>query len=195
MGVFYGVRKGRKVGVFSSWDECKKQVIGYKGADFRKFLDYGSAFDYAYNMEDDFHTDVNGVVYAYVDGSYKNGVYGYGVVLVKDKEIILKDLGRFTHSKESKSQSVYSELKAAMRAVELAIANDIYSLVIVYDFKGIKEWALGNWKCKKPICKEYYEFMQKYSQYIKIRFQKCKAHNSNKYNEIADNLANIAINL
>jgi ribonuclease HI len=34
---FYAVRKGRKTGVFTTWDETKKSVIGYNGAIYKKF--------------------------------------------------------------------------------------------------------------------------------------------------------------
>ena len=36
-GSYYAVAKGRKVGIFSTWDECNKQVNKYKGAIFKKF--------------------------------------------------------------------------------------------------------------------------------------------------------------
>jgi len=35
---FYAVAKGRNVGIFSSWDECKLQTEGYKGARYKSFL-------------------------------------------------------------------------------------------------------------------------------------------------------------
>lgn len=34
---FYAVAKGRKVGIFKTWNECKSQVDKYKGAKFKKF--------------------------------------------------------------------------------------------------------------------------------------------------------------
>ncbi|CAB3411025.1 unnamed protein product [Caenorhabditis bovis] len=35
--VFYAVARGHETGVFSTWDECKKQTTGFKGAKFKKF--------------------------------------------------------------------------------------------------------------------------------------------------------------
>ncbi len=36
--MFYAVAKGRQVGVYNNWDECSKQVTGYKGGPkFKKF--------------------------------------------------------------------------------------------------------------------------------------------------------------
>ncbi|VDO50516.1 unnamed protein product [Haemonchus placei] len=34
---YYAVAKGHTTGVFTSWDECKKQTTGFKGAKFKKF--------------------------------------------------------------------------------------------------------------------------------------------------------------
>ena len=34
---FYAVAVGHKTGIFSTWDECKKQVDGYSGAKHKGF--------------------------------------------------------------------------------------------------------------------------------------------------------------
>ncbi|KAI8096394.1 Caulimovirus viroplasmin-domain-containing protein, partial [Halteromyces radiatus] len=34
---YYAVQKGRKQGVYKTWEECKKQVIQFAGAKYRKF--------------------------------------------------------------------------------------------------------------------------------------------------------------
>ena len=34
---FYVVWKGNKTGIFNSWEECKKAVAGYKGAQYKSF--------------------------------------------------------------------------------------------------------------------------------------------------------------
>ena len=40
---FYVVWKGKKNGVFTSWDECKKSIDGFKGAEYKSFPDLTSA--------------------------------------------------------------------------------------------------------------------------------------------------------
>ena len=40
---FYVVWKGRKTGVFSSWEECAAQVQGFTGAQYKSFLSRGAA--------------------------------------------------------------------------------------------------------------------------------------------------------
>ena len=34
----YAVRKGKLVGIFRSWDECRDSVNGYPGAEYKGFL-------------------------------------------------------------------------------------------------------------------------------------------------------------
>lgn len=34
---YYAVAVGRKTGIFSTWEECNKQVLKYKGAKYKKF--------------------------------------------------------------------------------------------------------------------------------------------------------------
>ena len=36
---YYVVWSGHKKGVFSSWDQCKKQIDGYQGAQYKAFAD------------------------------------------------------------------------------------------------------------------------------------------------------------
>ncbi len=43
---FYAVKNGRKTGIFKSWDECRAQVTGFKGAVFKGFVTEQEAIDY-----------------------------------------------------------------------------------------------------------------------------------------------------
>nr|XP_032810450.1 ribonuclease H1-like isoform X3 [Petromyzon marinus] len=43
---YYAVRIGRSPGLYATWDECRTQVEGFPGADFRKFLCEGTAHAY-----------------------------------------------------------------------------------------------------------------------------------------------------
>ena len=40
---YYVVWKGKKTGVFSSWDACKKQIDGFTGAQYKAFADKNEA--------------------------------------------------------------------------------------------------------------------------------------------------------
>jgi ribonuclease HI len=45
---FYVVWKGRKTGIFKTWDECKNQVFGFDDASYKSFPSYAQA-EYAFN--------------------------------------------------------------------------------------------------------------------------------------------------
>lgn len=49
---YYVVWKGKKTGVFTSWDVCKKQTTGFEGAQYKAFIDKAAAeiaFTKSYN--------------------------------------------------------------------------------------------------------------------------------------------------
>ena len=43
---YYVVAKGRKPGIYLTWEACKKQVHGVSGAKFKSFLNYDEAEDF-----------------------------------------------------------------------------------------------------------------------------------------------------
>lgn len=46
MSKFYSVRQGRSIGVYRSWEECREQVLGFKGSEFKPFRTLVEAEDY-----------------------------------------------------------------------------------------------------------------------------------------------------
>lgn len=67
--MYYAVHTGLKTGIFTTWEECKKYVIGYKGAKFKKFKNKRDALNFlnppTYVSNTD---DIN----VYTDGSCLN---------------------------------------------------------------------------------------------------------------------------
>ncbi|EEU20935.1 ribonuclease H family protein [Lactobacillus mulieris] len=49
---FYAVKKGRKIGIFRTWDECKEQVNGFSGAEYKSFSNILEASQYLDLSED-----------------------------------------------------------------------------------------------------------------------------------------------
>lgn len=49
LGMFYAVRRGRKTGVFLSWDECRAQVNRFPAARFKKFATEDEAWAFVRN--------------------------------------------------------------------------------------------------------------------------------------------------
>lgn len=226
MANYYGVKQGRKPGVYNTWSECEEQIKGFSGAKYKKFTSYEEAVNFveadtnnvsdnaedspkSYSLESA-AVDVSDVIkvnsvnssgavlYAYVDGSFndKEKVAGYGLVLVQNDEVILKDLGVFRSMEMNESKNVFGEIRGALKAVELALANDFKEITIVYDYMGIECWAKNEWKANKVLTQDYRDFMQKYMNLIDIKFKKVKAHSGeDKYNDMADMLAKKAVGI
>ena len=81
---YYAVRNGYHIGIFETWEECKREVDGFSGAEFKGFPDRKSAEEFLGASASE-STAVNEQrAAAYVDGSYniKTARYGCGVVLI-----------------------------------------------------------------------------------------------------------------
>lgn len=198
---FYAVKIGKKPGIYNSWSECQEQVKGFSGAIYKKFTDEITALEFldkAKELNEQTKKEYNDILFAYVDGSFndKENIAGYGLVLVQNDKVLFKDIGAFRSMEMNASKNVFGELRGALKAVELAIANEFKSITIVYDYIGIENWAKNKWKANKILTQDYKNFMQKYLNVIDINFKKVKAHSGeNKYNDMADLLAKKAVEL
>lgn len=203
---YYAVYKGKSGApkIFTSWDECKKEVIGFKGAIYKSFTTEKEAINFiALNSEgkrlersEELIEDEEGL-FIYVDGSFSvdKGNYSYGLVAVKDGEIIYKDKGKGFDKEAISLRNVSGEVLGARMAVEYAIENGFKEITIAYDYQGVESWALGTWKRNNRITVEYNEFMQSKMNEVKIRFKKIKGHSGDKYNDLADKLAKEALGI
>lgn len=203
---YYAVYKGKSGApkIFTSWDECKKEVIGFKGAIYKSFTTEKDAINFiVLNSEgktvekfEDSPESGEGL-FIYVDGSFSvdKGNYSYGLVAVKDGEIIYKDKGKGFDKEAISLRNVSGEVLGAMMAVEYAIDNGFKEITIAYDYQGVESWALGTWKRNNRITVEYNEFMQSKMNEVKIRFKKIKGHSGHKYNDLADKLAKEALGI
>lgn len=202
---YYAIKEGRKTGVFSDWEECKKYIDGYSGSVYKSFSNYEDAEDFLGKKKEDQlvvkqslkekvankkENKVVKTVEAYVDGSYSNDykVYAYGcIILQKDKNIELSGNGK--DEEYLSMRNVAGEILGSMKAIEWASEAGYDEIVIYYDYEGIEKWARGLWKANKKGTKEYVEFIEQYSKSINIQFHKVEAHSGNFYNEQADKLA------
>lgn len=195
MAKFYVVKKGKKTGIFSTWDECKEQVTGFKGAVYKSFKTLSEAEAFLERNEEKIENieEVDGV-YAYIDGSFDrvSGVYGSGVVIVDgDKKHEYKHAG----NREDYAQlhNVAGELEAAKFVMWYAVDKKIKEVTLFYDYQGIEAWAVGNWKANLPYTQDYVKFYNKVKTAVKVNFVKVKAHTGIELNEIVDKLAKEAI--
>ncbi len=191
---YYAVKLGRQTGIFETWGEAEAQVKGFPNAKFKSFSSFEEAKSY---LEDSNQSQSSSLVEyeAYVDGSFdKNkNIYGSGVVIIKNNEVIEKISFSGSDEKYIESYQIAGEVKAALRAMEWAVNHNISSIAIYYDYEGIRSWALGEWKTNKSVSRDYKVKYDSLSSQVKVYFNKVKAHSGVKFNELADQLAKRAI--
>lgn len=186
---YYAVRVGKNPGIYNTWDDCKAQVHGFKGASYKKFANLEDAKNFISQEEkQEVKAALDDELIVYVDGSYRNsdkshsyGVYMYG----KGGEYSFSK--RFF--KNSEMRNVSGEIKGAMRAMEEAIKLGIRKIYLHYDYEGIRSWALGYWKTNKDDTKAYKKFYDDVKDKLEVEFIKVAAHSGVEYNELVDKLA------
>lgn len=194
---FYAVKKGKCVGIYNTWDECKSQVNGFSGAEYKSFLTMDEAKEYVYGKKEIVIKDESNLVEAYVDGSYEHCIreYGSGVVILKNGEV------QKTYSEKGNEESlvtmrnVAGEIEAAKLAMSYCLDNNIENLVLYFDYEGIEKWCTGVWKTNKTGTIDYKKYYDSIKDKLNVKFVKVKAHSGDKYNEEADKLAKKAIGL
>lgn len=186
---YYAVRIGRNPGIYHTWDECKRETMGFKGASFKKFSTREDAEAFINEVEEEKKVSAEkDELVVYVDGSYRNKdkSHSYGVYMFNDEE-------EYTYSKrffkDSEMRNVSGEIKGAMRAMEEAVKLGKKKIYLHYDYEGIRSWALGFWKTNKEGTIYYKNFYDSIKDKLEVKFIKVEAHSGVKYNELVDKLA------
>lgn len=206
---YYSVRRGRAVGIFTSWERCKEVTQGYPGAEFKGFATRREAELYLGYPEIEHICDtieflpeeINSSnntceLIAYVDGSYSKEIskdkYGSGIVLIHSDN--RQEHVSLTGTEGIELNNVAGELAASMYAMQKAKNYGYKKLTIYYDYAGIANWANKQWRTKNKYSKMYVQFYENnIKPYIKVEFIKVKSHSKNTYNDMADYLAKQAL--
>lgn len=191
---FYAIKAGHQTGIFSSWDECKRLVEGYPNAKYKGFSTLKEAQNYM-NDSQEVCIDENDYVVAYVDGSFdaENMIYSYGCVVILPDGTVHEFSGNGNNQENAKLRNVTGEMLGAMFATKYAMKQGYKGIDIRYDYAGIEQWVVGNWKAKTKLTRKYTNAMKEWSKDIDIAFTKVTAHTNVMYNERADQLAKAAL--
>ena len=198
----YAVRKGRTTGLFMSWDDCRAQVDGFAGAEYKSFADPAEAMAYlglAGGAEAQAEKFPEGIR-AYVDGSYDSasGRFSCGVVIVETDASGNSETtelnAAFDDAEASQQRNVAGEIMGSKLAIDHCMTNGIRAVEIYHDYEGIGAWADRRWKANNPLTQGYRDFVEEARKSMDIKFVKVKAHAGNRYNELADKLAKKALN-
>ena len=220
---FYAVRKGRKTGIFTTWDECRAQVHGFPCAEYKSFLtmegakgfmELGMEGENKLQFDEDPKQPSNNTnssiatnqitqnisnepeLVAYVDGSYDQSTkrFSYGMVILENGEE--KTFNKsFSDPSLAGMRNVAGEIKGSEAAMQYALDHKIPSIIIYHDYQGIASWCNGDWKANKPGTIAYRDFYQKAKEKVHIEFRKVKGHSNDKYNDMVDELAKEALGI
>lgn len=198
MAKFYAVRNGYHTGIFSSWEECKKEVSGYSGAEYKSFTNRSDAEEYLginkqISLFDNSSAHPSAAV-AYVDGSYniETKEYGCGVVIFYNGAEITYSKA-FSDAELAQMRNVAGEIEGAKLAMQYCADNNIEEIDIYYDYEGIEKWCSGAWKTNKAGTIAYKQFYEEISKKVRVSFNKVKGHSGDKFNDMADRLAKNAV--
>ncbi len=129
---FYAVRKGMQTGIFESWPECQKMILGYHNAEYKSFSTKEEAEQYVGGakagfvepaLEEGFELSPEKII-AYVDGSYDHKLkkYSFGCILLMPSGDIIEKSGNGDNPASLAIRNVAGEMLGAMYAVKWSMA-------------------------------------------------------------------------
>lgn len=220
MAKYYAVRKGKKTGIFTNWDETKAQVSGYPGAQYKSFKAKADAEAYLKDEEEKPSSDfkkgktplvhwTNEVV-VYTDGGSRNtGNVQGGHVKASDKaawayRIEVDDTVIPGSGGEFGATNNRMEIMALREALRKLISLNLTDreILIVMDSTYVlnainKGWMTGwkrnGWKRSsgKLLNKELWQELDRLlPQFSKLRYEWTKGHATNDGNIFVDELLN-----
>ena len=112
---FYAVKRGLNTGIFNTWEECEKQVIGVEGALFKSFWTKKEAEDYLKHALSTNTFNQDDTYYLYIDGYYENNRYGWGFVIYKDNKLVDTFNGESISEDNTGLYEMAGQIQAAMK--------------------------------------------------------------------------------
>lgn len=193
---YYAVKKGRKTGIYTTWDDCRAQVEGYYGAVYKKFNTEKEAENYLYDRKDievNAFDEINGIS-IYIKGDYNaiSSTYSCGFIVVDDTSVEASCLSD-KNTLYTEMRSIAGEIFGAMKAMEYCLERNIIVLNLYYNCDGIEKWCTGEMKAKKTAAQEYKKYYDEVKDKLKVVFHKVNANFVNEYTEMATHFAKMCM--
>jgi ribonuclease HI len=194
MKKYYAIkyRSGGTAIYHAKWDDIYHRIHYRKGVVYKAFKNREDADAWLETETIPFRTKntphLQDQYYCYVDGSFaqKTMLSGWGFVVVLNDEKIGEGYG--FKDNVTGSRNIIGEVHATIKGVEWCVNNNIKNVVVVHDYAGIGCWALGLWRARRPVSKEYKEKIDELMLEIEVKFEKVNGHCDIKWNEYADML-------
>jgi len=208
---YYAVKIGRTPGIYTTWEECKRNVIGYNNARFKKFSTQEEAEDFVGDVDENATenaTENESDVYeVYTDGgAVLNLKAGCGYVILRNKQVIKTKSVRVNTPFTNVHAEVMGIYYAICSVIDIINSYDIQPLKIIFYtdnqmcIKTINEWGPNRsdeeW-LNKSYAKEFKSILKRIKSIreanIIFEMHHVYGHRGNRYNEMADSLATSAM--
>lgn len=190
--------------VLKTWAEAEPYIKGVRGAIYAGFATYPEVEKYIGSEDPLKNVSEGGLpddyIHCYVDGSHSSEInnYGCGIVCVKDDKAVYADYKRGSNTEAISMQQIGGELLGAMTALTWAKKSDYKKVAIIHDYMGTCYHAVGYWDRDNSFSVKYYDWMQNFfkeNPSINVKFFKIDAHKGFCWNEIADGLAKLSVDI
>jgi len=123
----------------------------------------------------------------YVDGSCLDEDVGYGLIVLKDGEVVDELCGPVEKDAVQGMRQVAGELRAVQEAIAWCREHSVAEVSLFYDYEGIEKWATGEWRARKPATRAYARMAGEWP--VVVHWHKVESHTGDRWNDHADQLA------
>ncbi|XP_053315855.1 ribonuclease H1 [Spea bombifrons] len=203
----YAVRRGRRPGVYDSWEECKAQVDRFPSARYKKFPSSHEARNFV--ESDDASSSSSSSYHPYGQRTEQQAVYTDGCCSRNGQHGARGGIGVYwgpNHSLnvserlEGRQTNQRAEIEAASRALEQAREHNMRAINIHTDSKftingatkWVPSWKQNGWKTSAGhdvVNKQDFQKLDNLCQGMDVTWTYVPGHRGNGGNEMADQLA------
>lgn len=184
---FYAVAKGHNPGVYTNWDDAKKQVENYPHNKHMMFNTLPDALQFIQEVNQEeklahqntqYDTDAIIYVGGFSQISEEKKTVLHSMYYLEPKNTALNAIKKIhrINLPTYEADMHLAELSAVIKAVEKAISMNFKNIEIHYVFNGVNKFATGEWFPKTKYNLAYVQKLEKLQQKINLVFVRNDLH-------------------